>query len=174
MALLALPSCHRAPPIVPPPPPIAVPDLPVPSAWEIARDSAHDLVAAGRFEDAKRVLASFTLVSASSDETAEAEFQRALLEANPANAGGSMRDATSLLARYLTRGPTAPHAQEAAIVHALVLTSDSLRLLLTLTRQQSELRDKAAADELAKRSADLDSVRAELERIKRRLSGRRP
>lgn len=153
---------------------MAVPDLPVPSAWEIARDSAHDLVAAGRFADARRVLTSFSLVSASSEETAEAEFQRALLEVNPANPDGSAHDAIALLERYLARGPTTPHAQEASIVRALAVSSDSLRQLLAVTRQQAEGRDKAAADELAKRSADLDSVRAELERIKRRLSGRRP
>lgn len=176
LTLLALASagCHHARPVVPPPAPIVVPELPVPSAWEIARDSARELVMAGRFADAKRVLTSFSMASASSDEMAEAEFQRALLEMDPSNPEGSVRDASALLERYLMRGPTAPRAREASAMRALALTSDSLRLLLTLTRQQSDLRDRAAAEELTKRSAELDSVRAELERIKRRLSGRRP
>jgi hypothetical protein len=173
-AALLAGACRPAARPLATPPPQAPPRPPEPTEWEIVRDSAGFYLAGNRLDDADRVLAGYAAAHPGTEEAAEVEFQRALIKADSVGGEGLPRESAVLLGRYLARGPQAPHAREASILQRLTQSNDSLRQLIVTMRQQAEARDKAAADELAKRKTELDSVRTELDRIKRRLTGRRP
>ena len=167
-------SCsHRQPRKVVPPPEVVIPPPPAPPPWDLTLDSVRTFVSARQYADADRTLAAVAVAHAGTPEAAESDFWRALLLADPLNADASPREAIASLDAYIARGSGAPRYLEALALKRLVASSDTLRASLTASRLLADQRDKARIDELAKRQLELDSVKTELDRIKRRLTGKR-
>ena len=153
--------------VIPEPPP-------PPPPWEQTIDSVRTFVAAHQYAEAERTLAAFAVAHAGTPEAAESDFWRALLLSDPANAEATSHDAIAALDAYIARGASAPRYLEALTLKRLIASGDTLRSTIAATRAAADQRDRARTDELAKKQLELDSVSTELERIKRRLSGRRP
>jgi hypothetical protein len=154
------------------PPPAPAPAEPAPvrvSAWEVTIDSARNFLLAGHYAEADGVLRRFGAV-ADSAEAAEAEFWRAMLRADPTTSFGDAQVAVTSLEAYLARGSRMPRFAEALLLRRMLAAADSLRGVIAANRQVFDARDRLREDSLAKLVKDLEATKAELDRIKKRLT----
>jgi hypothetical protein len=152
-----------------PPVPIVAPP------WPATLDSVRTAIDERRYGDAERILAAFSATHSGSPDVAESEFWRALVLADPANTSATPSAALGALDTYLARGPESPHYVKALVIRRLITTGDSLRTAaVAAARAAADARDRARDDEMQKLRDSLAATTAELDRIKRRLTGRKP
>jgi hypothetical protein len=174
-AAAALCACSQRPLPDPIPAPVApltvVPEVsPWPGIFSRARRAAD----AERFGEADRLLAEFAQQHASSPESSEATFWRALFSIDPANTTATVSDQIAAFDSYIAAGPSLPRYTEARILRRMVEAIDSTRALVVAVRATAEARDRAKSDEVKRLSDELEKTLAEMERIKRRLAPRPP
>jgi hypothetical protein len=170
VAAIALSCSRRTPPqpvtVAPEPEPVAV------TPPSIGVDSVLRLVAAHQFSAAESLLTQFAAERADTPDAAEADFWRAVIRSDPANTNADAKSALALLDAYIARGSVMPRYLEATLLKHLFGTSDSLRLVIGSMRQAVDLRERVREDSIAKLNKDLEATKAELERIKTRLTKR--
>ncbi len=135
---------------------------------------ARGAVAAGRYGDADRLLAQFSVRYPGSEQAAETEYWRAVFQLDPANRDGSITTALQDLDQYLSGSPTLPHYDEASILRRLgAQLQTATRLATTSVTTQTTTRSvtpDARDEELQKLRDQLAKANEELERIKKRLA----
>lgn len=159
-----------APPPAPLPVPVVLPAAPPLSPWVGTLARALREAENGRFEEAERLLAEFSVANAGTPDGAESDFWRALLKTDPANRDVTPRESMALYDAYLGGGPALPRYAEALILRRVVESMDSTRVLLATVRASAEARQKSRDDEIRRLNDLVDRTTAELERIKRRLA----
>lgn len=169
-AMLAGACRQPAPPPAPPPAPIVFPAAPPLSPWVGTLARALREAEAGRFDDAERILADFSVGNAGTPDGAESDFWRALLKTDPANRDVTPRESMALYDAYLDGGSALPRHAEALILRRVVESMDSTRVLLSTVRASADARQKARDEEIRRLNDLVDRTTAELERIKRRLA----
>ena len=151
-------------PVVEAPPPPAV------SPWPGVFAAVRQAVDSGRYGEADRILNDFAVAHAGTQEATESEYWRAALKADPANRDVTPSDAIAALDAYLAGGETLSHYLEATLLRRTLVAMDSLRAAAAATRATAETRDKEREEELLKLNEELAATKAELERIRRRLT----
>jgi hypothetical protein len=157
--------------------------LPAPTrSFPLALAEAQVAAADGRYADAERVLGTFGRTFGGTREAAEALYWRALFRLDPANRDASAREAITLFDAYL-RSPTAiEHRADAATLRRLAAQRETMGRELEIARAEAArpvvspppapvVRDTV---EIQKLRDSLARTNAELDRIKRRIGGRRP
>ena len=172
--LLLVTSCRAnnrpaAVPVVEPPP-----VRPVESPWPGVFTSVRQAVDSGRYADAERILAEFSVAHAGTVEATESDFWRAVLKADPANRDATTKEGIAALDAYLAGGETMPRFVEARLLRRTLVALDSLRLASSVARAAAEARDKLRDEEMTKLTDSLTATKTELDRIRRRLTSPRP
>jgi hypothetical protein len=145
-------------------------------------------VSAGRYVAADSILADFAATHATSGDTLNVLFWRALYLLDPANpTPGAPASALTLIDRYLAADATQDQRTEAQVLRRVaafrvapppvrrdtVLALDTAALRAAVARE-TEARDRARDDESRALRDSLARTTAELERIRRRLAPGRP
>ena len=160
----------------PPPsvPVVEAPPAPAISPWPGVFATVRQAVDSGRYADAERTLAEFSVAHAGTVEATESDFWRAVLKADPANRDATTRDAIAALDAYLAGGETMSRFLEASLLRRSLVTIDSLRSAAFAARTAAEARDKLRDEEMLKLTDSLTATKTELDRIRRRLTSPRP
>jgi hypothetical protein len=185
LTLLALGGCarHHLPPERP-----ADPVTLAAQQWPEARRGAQNLILARSYDAADTLLRAFAARFPGTPSAAESVFWRALLRVTGgagATAGESTRDARALLDAYIAGGPLQEHYTESVELRRILTVMDSLRasadaprtVLVPTAPNALASRDsviKARDEELARLRTELESTKAELDRIRRRIAPPRP
>ena len=159
--------------------------------WPGAFGAAYKAVEAGRHAQADSILGAFAARHPRSPEARESLYWRALFRLDPGNPSGSALEAGTLLGRYLADSAL-PRRAEATLLHrnAIALDSRPRQLVsvraslheantaLAALKQDSTARAGAAAviteEELQRLQTELANTKAELDRLRKRLTTRRP
>ena len=165
-----------------PPPRVAVsPSSLAAGDWPAARDSARQAILRRDFARADSQLRAFAARYPGTDAAAETGYWRALLRLDPAAEGlvsrDQVREARAELDAYIAGGPRRSSFAEATVLRRLAGHLDSLHSTADAVRAMigtPASRDSARArdEELARLRAELDQTKAELDRIRRRVSPR--
>ena len=151
--------------------------------WLSTIASVRDAVAAKRYDDADKELASFTDRHAGTPEAREADYWRAVYELDPDNPNSSPGRAIANFKHYLADSLAAPHRAEAVVLRRLAVSLDSAeqarKAIQTGTPLQAAPPDQTEPapsaheldleKEVQRLKDELDQSNAELERIKKRL-----
>jgi hypothetical protein len=172
LALVVLAACTSPPPPAPPLP--TPPDVIALSPWMAALVTVRAAIDAGRFDEADHVLAEFAAAHPQSPEAVESALWRAVLRSDPDNRDGSTKSALEALDAYLAGGAWSPRYVEARALRRLIVANDSLRAALASTRVAGEARERTKDEEIQHLRDELAKVQVELDRIKRRLTEKKP
>jgi hypothetical protein len=149
--------------------------------WPEALRHSLRFAATGDYGSADTALTNFARAHAGTLEADEAEYWRAVLQLDPGNRAGSARDALGSLDAYLASTQPIHHRTEAATMRSLLARRQALERSLDEARASAasataavEARERAQSGELQQLRDSLQQASAELERIKKRLSARRP
>ena len=163
VALLGIGCMSRAP--LPPAPTATVP---IATTWPATLVAAHREATDGRHASADKLLADFATAYAGTSEAVEATYWRAFIALDPTNDRGSAREAATLLGRYLESRLPLTHRTEATVLRRLALSlGESSRS--TAAAGSAPATDGREA-ELQRLKEELESTKAELERIRKRLA----
>ncbi len=171
LAVLAMGCRHRPaapPPVVEEPAPVVV------SPWPGVLSAAQRAAAASEWTVADSILVEFMREHPDAPENDDAAYLRAILGVERAAADSTAARALAAIDGYLFGGESRQRFVEARALRRLLVTTDSLRAAAAAARTAGEAREKAKDEELLKLKDEHDKALAELERIKRRLSGRPP
>lgn len=157
---------------LPEPPPDVLMEAPALNTWPMMREAARIAADSGRFEEADRMLAAYIAGRPGTDEVDEAALARALLLIDPRNPAGSTGAALDALGTLLRRAPDAPHADATVALRRTLMRADSLAHVVLTTRDSARARDSLYKAESQRLKDELAKVQEELDRVKRRLSGR--
>lgn len=154
-------------------------ETPAPSAW---REWPATLAASRRLADAGRFAAADSLLATFGDrwrglpEEEESLYWRIMLRLDPLNQTASMQDAIAQIDDYLARSPSATRRDELLILRrAALLTQRLYAENANLKIEREKAGDPAKKEEeLQKLRDDLAKSQAELERVRKRVRGRRP
>jgi hypothetical protein len=156
--------------------------------WPEARRMALNAALVHDVNTADSVLRAFGARFPGTTPAADAVYLRAFIRLDPVGdavpSAETLRTARSLLDSYIAGGPLQEHYVESVLLRRVIGRLDSLRPAPppepvrevtsssagTVARDSLRLRD----DEIARLRAELESTKAELERIRRRLAPRRP
>jgi hypothetical protein len=172
--LPALLACGRRQGRLPGPPPDMQVEAPALDTWPLMREAARIAADSGRFDEADRMLAAYIAGRPGTDEVNEAALARALLLVDPRNPAASTAAAVDALGTLLRRSPDANHADATLALRRALLRVDSLERVVRLAHDSAQVRDSVQKAESARLTDELAKVREELDRVKRRLSGRPP
>jgi hypothetical protein len=150
----------------------------------VALAEADRYAAAEQFAAADSVLESYAAANATSPDTLDVIFWRALYNADPANPKeGALADALDLIDRYLRSQAPQPHRYEATVLRrfaeirdrAPIVRVDTVRAIDTTAvrvavAREVEARQRLQDEEAQKLRDSLERTTAELERIRRRLA----
>lgn len=151
-------------------------------ALDAVRDTAHAAAARGAHARADSALDAFGAQFFGTPAAAEALYARALLRADPANAGVTPREVAAALEAYEREGGALPRGYDVVVLRRLLAQRDSLRAVLTTQRGAAALlvprdslraRDQAEQAlrlELERLRVVLEQTQAELARVRRRLA----
>lgn len=159
--------------------------LPPLGNWEQTLTAAELAAAQSRFDDAEYILTAFSQRHPNAPETREVNFWRALFRLDPANTKANTRLARESLDAYLNDSSLVLHRTEAVVLRSVAEAMDSLQRRADSTAHVADAaRIDAAAASVAQNADlqkenqrlkdELDKRTAELERIKKRLSERKP
>lgn len=159
------------------------------SAWTTTAVGARTALTFRQHARADSVLAAYVGRYPESPGAAEAVYWRALARLDPDNPAADAARAVTGLEAYRATDPPREHFYEASVLRALVRQTDSLRAALASERSAAAAATAAAAagataraalvprdtlrardEELARVRADAADARAELERVRRRLT----
>ena len=155
-------------------------------AWVDAFVEAQQLATEGRIAGADSALARFVTRYPDSPEATETLYWRAILALDPANRAASPTDAVRMLDGYLAARTPTTHMMEAMSLRRAARALDSLGRGYASARAAADSAGAAMAamkatppapEEVQKLRDELAQTKAELERIRRRLSnpqGRAP
>lgn len=152
--------------------------------WQQVEIAAQSAAIEGRYAAADSALAAFAERNPSSAESREVHYWRALFALDPANRTGSTAEARRQLDAYLADTGLVLHRTEAGMLRRVTATMDSLRIRGTLASAAgdsartalaaSTAREADAQKENQRLKDELDKTTTELERIRKRLSERKP
>ncbi len=135
---------------------------------------ARAAASAGRYADADRLLAQFSVRYPGSEQAAETEYWRAVFQLDPANRDGSVTTALQDLDQYLSGSPKLPHYDEASMLRRLgAQLQTATRLATTSVTTQTTTRSvttDSRDEEMQKLKDQLAKANEELDRIKKRLA----
>lgn len=153
-------------------------------SWDQAVSAAQFAALAGRYAEADTILVTFARRNPTHPEAREVGYWRALFAFDPANKSGSGAETRRRLDAYLADTGLVLHRYEAGVLRRVTGTLDSLRArtdaaLATVDSARTEIQASAAREADAQKETqrlkdELDRTTAELERIRKRLSERRP
>ncbi|MEJ7808845.1 MAG: hypothetical protein WKG32_00360 [Gemmatimonadaceae bacterium] len=164
---------HAAPPVTTAPT----------TAWITSLTSAHQAAADGRFGAADTALATFAAAYAGTAEAKEAAFWRAIYALDPANAASQFGNVVRHLDEYLRDSVPGIHTPEAKALRAMASSLDSLTRVVRSAQEAVEQapvepprattspKEEELQKEVLRLKEALEKSNAELERIKRRLTG---
>jgi hypothetical protein len=136
-------------------------------AWPVALIAAQSDADRGRHAEADRRLREFAAEHARSPEAVESTYWRAVFMLDPSNTAATAREAGALLERYLATSAPLIHRAEATVLQriakALAAPRDPAPAPARSPEPSRDAEVKALKDEL-------EQTKAELERIKKRLS----
>ena len=149
----------------------------VASRWTTALDQAVSFLEAGRYAEADTALSGFAARWAGTPESADALYWRALLRLDPANPGATARDALVAIDAYLAGGADQPRYDELLVLRRLAGNLERVRLLAAeaeRARVQPPVDTSSAivarqAEEIARLRSELESTKADLDRLRRRI-----
>jgi len=160
--------------------------------WNSTLAEARQFVKGGDYRSADRLLTQYSERNSGSREGREILFWRALYRLDPNNKSGSLAAGISGLDAYIAADSTGWYVQEAGVLKRTAVVAEVQRLTtpspasgprLTTASPASGPRDPEARsreeevialrDELARKTTELETANAELERIKRRLANPR-
>ena len=140
---------------------------PVGAAWPATVVAAHRELSEGRHSNADRLLREFAAAYPRTAEASESFYWRAIVALDPTNDGASPRDAAELLDGYLASRLPLTHRAEATVLRALAVSlAAPARGSGTPGGAVGESRDA----EMQRLKQELESTKAELERIRKRLA----
>ncbi|HWG52272.1 MAG TPA: hypothetical protein VN677_03130 [Gemmatimonadaceae bacterium] len=159
--------------------------LPPLGNWEQTLTAAQLAAGQSRFDDADYILTAFSQRHPNAPESREVNFWRALFRLDPANTHASTSLARENLQAYLSDSSLVLHRTEAIILRSVAGAMDSLQRRADSTAHAADAAKIDAAAASVAQNADLqkenqrlkdelDKRTAELERIKKRLSERKP
>ena len=159
--------------------------LPPLGNWEQTLTAAQLAAGQSRFDDADYILTAFSQRHPNAPESREVNFWRALFRLDPANTHASTSLARENLQAYLSDSSLVLHRTEAIILRSVAGAMDSLQRRADSTAHAADAAKMDAAAASVAQNADLqkenqrlkdelDKRTAELERIKKRLSERKP
>ncbi len=143
-------------------------------SWPRTLSGAQSAVATGLYEQADTQLSTFALEFPNTPEGVECLFWRALFRLDPANPNASPRQAGETLDRYLASPLPRAHDVEARTLRRTAGLLERQSKATTVTRTESETRNKERDEEMQRTKDDLAKALDELERIKRRLAAPKP
>jgi signal transduction histidine kinase len=189
LALTGDTACRRARP----PARAATATAEADSAWPATLAAARSAMLGRDYRAAESTLATFSRRFAGTAPAADATYWWAVARLDPANRGADPAPAAALLDAYRAGDPPRRHALEAGLLRALLAQQDSLRLALAFERAAAASAASTAAaaraamvprdtlrardEELSRARTDAAAAQAELDRVRRRLTGvrgRRP
>jgi hypothetical protein len=141
---------------------------PVATAWPATLVAAHRELTESRHERADQLLSEFASGYAGTAEAVEAIYWRALIALDPANGRASPRDAAALLSQYLESRHPLTHRAEASVLHRLASSLPEPRRIAEPARAAPT--DGSRDAEIQKLKTELEETKAELERIRKRLT----
>jgi hypothetical protein len=165
--------------------PHATRPAPQSEAWSATVDSVQRLVADSQFIAADSLLVTFANSSQGSAEANEANFWHAVLMLAPENAGGNLHEALQAFDGYLGSGAMT-HRTEALVLQRTAHMVDSLtrvraddsvpalQLVVTDDSTKTSAREQEINKTVKQLQDSLSKTTAELDRIKKRLSGGKP
>ena len=156
------------------------------SEWPLARAAAHQAAVGGKFTRADSILRAFSASYPGTESAADALFYRSFYKLDPAvettAPAENVREARQGLEAYIAGGPMLPHYAEAITLRRIAAHLDSLHVAAAADPVRAPLgvaptqtvRDtlKMRDDEILRLKADLDQMKSEMERLRRRLTPR--
>lgn len=152
------------------------------SEWPIARTAAQQAAVRGNYARADSILRAFTASYPGTEAASDALFYRGVfrldLEGDSARSSENAREARAALDAYLAGGPMQQHYAEALTLRRLASQLDSLHTIVpvpppvVLGTQSTRDTLRARDDEIVRLRAELDQTKAELDRLRRRLTPR--
>lgn len=189
LAACALGACARAAPAPVPAPPAPPTSSQAADALPPVLARVREAVDRRRYATADSLLGAFRLRFPGTVASAEVLYWRGLLRLDPENPATSTRDGLADLEAYRSGGALNERVLEATVLRRLVLQADSLRAAIAYERSAAATAPMPAAaappsawrdtvrvrdEELTRMRTELETTRAELERLRRRLAPPRP